>query len=53
MVVAQVEQFQAAKQVVDEAGDKATSVLLDDWTDRAERRGLVPGGSQLDLSRQV
>ena len=33
-----VEQFHEAKEVVDAAKDNATSGLLDDWTDRAERR---------------
>jgi starvation-inducible DNA-binding protein len=33
-----VEQFREAKDLDDEAKDNATSGLLDDWTDRAERR---------------
>jgi starvation-inducible DNA-binding protein len=33
-----VEQLHEAKDIVDAAKDNATSGLLDDWTDRAERR---------------
>jgi starvation-inducible DNA-binding protein len=33
-----VEQLHEAKDIVDDAKDNATSGLLDDWTDRAERR---------------
>jgi starvation-inducible DNA-binding protein len=33
-----VEQLHEAKEIVDEAKDNATSGILDDWTDRAERR---------------
>lgn len=33
-----VEQLRDAKQVVDAAGDNATSGMLDDWTDQAEAR---------------
>ncbi len=33
-----VEALREAKDIVDEAKDNATSGILDDWTDRAERR---------------
>lgn len=36
--VALVEALREAKDVVDEAKDNATSGILDDWTDQAERR---------------
>ena len=36
--VALVEALREAKEVVDEAKDNATSGILDDWTDQAERR---------------
>ena len=36
--LALVEQLREAKEIVDKARDNATSGLLDDWTDRAERR---------------
>ena len=33
-----VESLREAKELVDEAGDNATSGILDDWTDEAEKR---------------
>lgn len=36
--LALIEQLRAAKEVVDEAKDNATSGILDDWTDAAEQR---------------
>ncbi|MGL4313563.1 MAG: DNA starvation/stationary phase protection protein, partial [Sphingomonas sp.] len=33
-----VASFHEAKQIVDDAGDNGTSGILDEWTDRAERR---------------
>lgn len=36
--LALIEQLRAAKDIVDEAKDNATSGILDDWTDAAEKR---------------
>lgn len=36
--LALIEQLRAAKEVVDDAKDNATSGILDDWTDAAEKR---------------
>src|SRR4051812_3854306 len=43
-----------AKELVDEAGDNATSGLLDDWTDEAEERAWFcsPRFSETEIARR-